>query len=153
MVLSSSAQEKSPPVRLDDYFYDGGPWLFWSSDGQCVFTNAATEGRRKSPFSIVQYRPSAKAREVPDEHKVRVLQKGRSLVTLCELAPGLLSAASLEDGKAFTVDAEADKATPMAQPLLLLDRRGEVGLFADLGTRKLCTAKITTEEAPPKGKP
>jgi hypothetical protein len=148
MDLASSVQRKSPVVGLNDYFFDGGPWLFWSADGTSLLANASANPEKKRPFSIVQYRPRLKAGAKAGKDELRVLQKDKSLVTLCELAPGRLSAASERPRASFVVDVEADAATPMAPPLLLVDRRGEVGLFADLTRGRLCVGTIAGKQPP-----
>ena len=70
-----------------------------------------------------------------------VLQKDASLVTLCELAAGRLSAVS-DPRRAYVVDVATDKAAAHPSQLLLIDRRGSVGLFLHVKDRMLRTAKI-----------
>ena len=197
--LSSKQEATSPAVRLDAYFYDGPPWIFWSADGKALCANAGTQAA-KEPFSIARFEvapvflgevvtegswqemkakelqrkagsaenealralgrsgvgvsgPMGRAVESAQKERVKreakegplkltMHQRGKSLLAMCDFASGLTSAADLQSGKAFVLDTSTDKTTELPEPLLLVDRVRDVGLFLDLKEQKYCVAKI-----------
>jgi hypothetical protein len=69
--LASGRTESSGELRLDDYFYDGGPALFWSLDGRYVYANGNVTGGSKNPFSLLRFEPFAKRPVATAEEKKR----------------------------------------------------------------------------------
>jgi len=201
--LASGKTDSTGSLHLDDYFYDGGPALFWSLDGRCVYTNGNVSGGRKSPFSLLKFEPFKKTAAAGAEEtkafeklvaqmgandfatrekatrqlraagpralavlhkaaksadpeissraavlvnelggKVALVARDESLISLGELAPGKLSVAGRQTKKCYVLDAASGSKTELPEPLLLVDRSGSTGLFANLETRKLVVAKI-----------
>ncbi len=97
--LASGKAQATGPLRLDDYFYDGGPELFWSLDGRYVYTNGNPGGRDvgKNPFSLLRFEPfrktvKANAKET-EAYKTLVAQMGSDDFATREKATKQLRAA------------------------------------------------------------
>jgi hypothetical protein len=74
--LASGKVTATGDLKLDDYFYGGGPGLFWSLDGRYVYANGNPGGSsaNKRPFSLLRFEPfRKKAKATADE--TRLYQK------------------------------------------------------------------------------
>lgn len=137
--IASKADSEGKSMGFHDYF-GGAPRAFWGADGKCLYANAAVGFDKQRPFSIVRFRPFPAAKR-----KTTLLQQGKSMLTACAFAPGKLSVADdsrNKESKAYVLDLVTDRKTPTLLPLLLIDRRGSVGLFTHTRTRKLHVATI-----------
>lgn len=137
--IASKADSEGKSMGFHDYF-GGAPHAFWGAGGTALYANAAAGFDKQRPFSIVRFEPFPAAKR-----KTTLLQQGKSMLTACAFAPGKLSVADDSRGKeskAYVLDLATGRKTPALLPLLLIDRRGSVGLFMHTRTRKLHVATI-----------
>ena len=120
--------------------------IFWGSDGEALYLNGdldpdARAKRGKREFSILRFEPFAEAGA-----RLTALQAGRSMLTMGAFGPGKLSVTDRKErrkgAKGGVLDGKTDTVRELNPALLLLDRRGDAGLFIRLLTEDLATAKL-----------
>ena len=143
--LATKKTVQSQAIHTDDYAGDTIV-IFWGADGKALYLNGdldpdARAKRGKREFSILRFEPFAEAGA-----RLTALQEGRSMLTMGAFGPGKLSVTDRKErrkgAKGGVLDVKTDTVRELNPALLLLDRRGDAGLFIRLLTEDLATAKL-----------
>lgn len=143
--LRSGKTAESGGVHIDDNFFRSG-LVRWDADGNALIANTAEDEDPETKFSITRFEPFPGS---DGEPVTKLLQEKQAVFVGAAFAPGKFSVApKKQDGdednavRAFVLDTRTDKSVECNLPLFLIDRQGGVGVFWDLRTNKLCSARI-----------
>ena len=143
--LETATEEELKSIRV---------WIGQLGDKDWKVRDSAMESLKKAGRKARE--PLAKAGESSDAEvasraksllagleAVQLIRKDASLLAACELAPGMLGVVNRQRNKAFWLNVETDNTVEYSPSLLLVDRKGFVGLF--MGQRALMVAKVMAD--------